>query len=55
MNETGTQIKFGNGKIFNIYTKMTKTGIRYYYFSRMQNRFFPISQLEINNYILITN
>ena len=52
MSETGTQIKFGNGKIFNIYAKLTKNGVRFYYFSRMQNRYFPISKNDINEYIL---
>jgi hypothetical protein len=55
MSETGTQIKFGNGKIFNIYAKLTKNGVRFYYFSRMQNRYFPISKNDINEYILLTN
>jgi hypothetical protein len=51
MNATGTQIKFGNGKIFNIYSKITKTGVRYYWFSRDQNRYFPISKNDINDFI----
>ena len=46
MNKTGEQIKFENGKVFNIYSKLTKSGIRFYKYSR--GRFFPISKNEIN-------
>jgi hypothetical protein len=55
MNLTAEQIKFTNGRVFSIYTKMTKKGVRYYYYSRMQMRFFPISRTEINQYILLEN
>ena len=55
MNFTGEQIKYPNGKVFGIYTKMTKKGIRYYFYSRMQMRYFPISRNEINQYILLEN
>jgi len=51
MNYTGTSIKYDNGKIFGIYTKMTKAGLRYYKYFR--GRFSPISQIEINNYIIL--
>lgn len=51
MNFTGQKIKFENGKVFGIYNKMTKTGVRYFYYSRMQMRYFPISQSNINKYI----
>lgn len=51
MKPTGQQIKYENGKVFNIYSKMTKKGVRYYRWSL--GRFFPISEMEINNYILI--
>jgi hypothetical protein len=53
MNATATQIKYENGNIFNIYTKLTKSGVRYYRYSSRQMRYFPISQLEINKYILL--
>jgi hypothetical protein len=53
MNATSTQIRYENGKVFNIYTKMTKTGLRDYRYSQMQMRYFPISQLEINKYIIL--
>jgi len=48
---TGEQIKYENGKVFNIYSKMTKSGIRFYRYSR--GRFFPISKTEINERIFI--
>jgi hypothetical protein len=51
MNCTGQIIKYENGKKFSIYSKLTKVGIRYYRYSQM--RFFPISQTEINRYILL--
>jgi len=53
MKATGELIKYKNGNVFAIYSKMTKTGIRYYRYSRMQMRYFPISQMEINTYIFI--
>jgi hypothetical protein len=52
MEATEIQIKYENGNIFNIYTKLTKSGVRYYRYSKMQMRYFPISQIEINKYIL---
>lgn len=53
MKQTGEQVKYENGKIFNIYSKMTAKGIRYYRYSKMQMRFFPISKIEINNRICL--
>ena len=52
MNKTGEQIKFENGKVFNIYSKLTKSGIRFYKYSR--GRFFPISKNEINERIYLS-
>tara|TARA_R110000822_G_C15016659_1_gene462622 strand:- start:417 stop:587 length:171 start_codon:yes stop_codon:yes gene_type:complete len=51
MNQTGEQIKYENGRIFNIYCKETKSGTRYYRYSR--GRFFPVSKLEINERICL--
>jgi hypothetical protein len=51
MKFTGNLIKYENGKKFGIHTKMTKKGVRYYRYSF--GRFFPISQLEINKYIIL--
>jgi hypothetical protein len=51
MKFTGNAVKYENGKSFGIYTKMTKTGLRHYRYSF--GRFFPISQLEINKYIVL--
>jgi hypothetical protein len=53
MTFTGIRIKYENGKVFGIHTKMTKKGLRYYRWSF--GRFFPISQLQINQYILLEN
>jgi hypothetical protein len=55
MKATAEQIKYPNGRVFSIYTKMTKKGVRYYFYSRMQMRYFPISRNEINQYILLEN
>ena len=52
---TGEKIKFENGKVFSVYSKNTKKGIRYYIYSRFQHRAFPISQSDINKYILLEN
>ena len=53
MNYTGQTIKYENGKTFAIYSKLTKVGMRYYRYSQM--RFFPISQMDINKYILLAD
>ncbi len=47
MNNTGIRIKYENGKVFSIYSKWAKNGIKYYRWSPMQMRFFPISKVEI--------
>lgn len=51
MNYTGTSFKIENGNVFGIYTKMTKKGLRYY--SYFRGRFSPISQMEINKYVIL--
>jgi len=50
-NQTGEQVKYENGRVFKIYSKMTKKGLRYYRYSK--GRFFPISKNEINEKICI--
>lgn len=50
-NRTGEQVTFGNGKIFNVYSKMTKRGLRYYWYS--SGRMLPISKERINESIII--
>lgn len=37
-------VTFANGKSFTLYSKMTKRGVRYFYWSG--DRFFPISKTE---------
>jgi hypothetical protein len=51
MTPTGEQVKYENKRVFNIYSKMTKSGMRFYRYSR--GRFFPISKTEINERIFI--
>jgi hypothetical protein len=51
MNYTGINIKYENGNVFGIHTKMTKKGLRYYKYFR--GRFYPVSQMEINNRIFV--
>jgi hypothetical protein len=55
MTFTNQTIKYENGKMFAIYSKMTKTGKRYYRYSIMQMRYFPISESEINKYIVFND
>ena len=43
LNQTVT---FSNGKEFALYSKATKRGTRYFYFSPSQWRMFPISKIE---------
>lgn len=51
MTQTEEKVEYENGRKFNIYSKMTKIGIRYYRYSR--GRFFPISKNEINQRICV--
>jgi len=51
MKFTEQKIKYENGKVFGVYSKMTKSGLRFYRLS--SGRFFPISKNEINTYILL--
>jgi hypothetical protein len=55
MKYTGQTIRYENGKKFGIYSKLTKSGVRFYRYSGLDMRFFPISQTEINQYILIND
>lgn len=55
MQLTNQRIKFENGKVFAIFSKLTKSGIRYFYYSRMSMRYFPISESNINKYIFFEN
>ena len=45
-NETNKTVTFSNGKNFKVYSKETKTGVRYYYYS--MPRMIPVSAKEIN-------
>jgi hypothetical protein len=48
---TGERITFENGRSFNIYSSMTKKGVRFYYWA--SGRFLPISKFDINKYITL--
>lgn len=50
MTLTGEKIKYGK-KTFWISSKMTKKGIRFYFYS--MGRYFPISTSEINKNICL--
>lgn len=43
LNKTVT---FKNGKEFSLFSKMTKRGIRYFYWSMYNARYMPISKVE---------
>lgn len=45
-NETTKTVTFSNGKTLKVYSKNTKTGLRYYYYS--MPRMIPISSKDIN-------
>ena len=45
--DTGIVIRYENGHTAPIYKSMTKKGLRYYRYERMQMRYFPISELEV--------
>ena len=44
-NETDKTVTFTNDKPFKVYSKETKTGIRYYYYS--MPRMLPVSKKDI--------
>ena len=44
-NETNKTVTFTNGKTKKVYSKETKTGVRYYYYS--MPRMIPVSVKEI--------
>ena len=48
---TGERITFENGRSFNIYSSITKKGVRFYYWA--SGRFLPISKFDINKYITL--
>jgi hypothetical protein len=44
-SETNKTVTFTNGKTFKVYSKETKTGVRYYYYS--MPRMIPVSVKDI--------
>ena len=53
MQLTGEVIKFENGRKFSISKKMTKSGVRFYYWA--SGRYLPISKDRINQYIFLND
>lgn len=44
-NETSKTVTFSNGKTFKVYSKETKRGLRYYYYS--MPRMIPVSAKDV--------
>lgn len=45
-NKTNKTVTFSNGRTLKVYSKETKTGVRYYYYSRPS--MIPVSAKKIN-------
>jgi hypothetical protein len=52
MTATGQTIKTANGNVYRVFSKMTKKGIRYYYFSKYAVRYFSISEIDLNQQLI---
>lgn len=46
-NETNKTVTFSNGKTFEVYSKETKAGIRFFYYSPSNRRMMPVSKKYI--------
>jgi hypothetical protein len=46
--ETNKTVTFTNGKTFNVYSKETKKGTRFFYYSTSNMRMMPTSKNDIN-------
>jgi len=46
-SETNKTVTFSNGKTFNVFSKETAKGVRYYYYSTANGRLMPVSAKEI--------
>jgi len=46
-NETNKTVTFTNGKTFKVYSKETKSGVRYFYCSPSNFRMMPVSKNDI--------
>ena len=46
--ETKNTVTFTNGKIFNVYSKETKKGTRFFYYSTSNMRMMPTFKNNIN-------
>jgi len=47
MNSTNKTVTFSNGKTSNVYAKITKAGLRYFYFSTSNGRYMPVSKTDV--------
>lgn len=47
-SETNKTATFPNGKTVDVYSKQTKSGIRYFYWSMRNGRFMPLSKIYLN-------
>ena len=47
MNLTNKTATFANGTTSEVYAKITKSGIRYFYFSISNGRYMPVSKKNI--------
>ena len=46
-SETGKKVTFSNGKTFEVYSKQTKSGVRFFYYSPRNFRMMPVSKKDI--------
>jgi hypothetical protein len=46
-NETNKTVTFSNGKTFEVYSKQTKAGVRFFYYSPKNFRMMPVSKKDI--------
>ena len=49
---TGQQIRYENGNVFNIHSKITKSGERFYRWSSRSHRHFPVSRQTIEELLI---
>ena len=47
MNSTNKTVTFSNGRTFDVYAKITKSGVRYFYFSGSNGRYMPVSKKDV--------
>lgn len=45
--KTSKTVTFTNGKTFEVYSKETKSGVRFFYYSTSNMRMLPVSKKDI--------